>query len=149
MASRSRSDSLVMRLNNFDLAPFAQILQRIGYSVEGRTNGYALVKSALKGSEIAANIRLDSVEVNTIHVPSLEFDSQWDFELNRARFTLSTQAKRDTVIRGFYAPSQVRYYARLKTDSLDMALLDPVLEGVVSDTHGTAAADLVFTEQRQ
>lgn len=149
VASRSRSDSLVMRLNNFDLAPFAQILQRIGYSVEGRTNGYASVKSALKGSEIAANIRLDSVEVNTIHVPSLEFDSQWDFELNRARFTLSTQAKRDTVIRGFYAPSQVRYYARLKTDSLDMALLDPVLEGVVSDTHGTAAADLVFTGQRR
>ncbi len=149
VASRSRSDSLMMRLNNFDLAPFAQILQRIGYSVEGRTNGYASVKSALKGSEIAANIRLDSVEINSIPVPSLEFDSQWDFELNRARFTLATQAKRDTVVRGFYAPSQVRYYARLRADSLDMALLDPVLTGVVSGTHGTAAADLVFTGQRR
>ena len=149
VASRSRTDSLTLKLNNFDLAPLAQFASRIGYSIEGRTNGYATVKSALRGSEIAANIRMDSIEVNTIPVKSLEFDSKWDFELNRARFSVATVAERDTVIRGFFAPSQVRYYAKADIDSLDMALLNPLLQGVVSQTRGVAKVDLSLTGERR
>ena len=52
-------------------------------------------------------------------------------------------------MRGFYAPSQVRYYARLDVDSLDMGLLDPILTGVISDTRGHASADLVLQGQRR
>ncbi|MCH5329525.1 MAG: translocation/assembly module TamB domain-containing protein [Alistipes sp.] len=149
VASRSREDSLMLTLRDFDLSPFTQVVDRLGYSLEGRTNGYAKVKSALQGSSIVANIRLDSLAVNTLPVKALEFDSRWDFERNRARFTLSTVAERDTVIRGFYVPSEVRYLARLKADSLDMALLDPMLKGVVSETAGTAAADLTLTGERR
>ena len=149
VASRSRTDSLTLKLNNFDLAPLAQFASRMGYAIEGRTNGYATVKSALHGSEIAANIRLDSIEVNTIPVKSLEFDSKWDFERNRARFSVATIAERDTVIRGFFAPSQVRYYAKADIDSLDMALLDPMLKGVISQTRGVASVDLTLTGERR
>ncbi len=149
VASDSRADSLTLKLNNFDLAPLAQVVNRMGYSVEGRTNGFATVKSALRGSEIAANIRLDSIEVNTIPVKSLEFDSKWDFERNRARFSIATMAERDTIVRGFFAPSKVRYYAKADIDSLDMALLDPMLKGVISHTGGVAAVDLTFTGERR
>ena len=149
VASRSREDSLTLRLHDFDLSPFTQIVSSLGYSIEGRTNGYANIRSALQGSRIVANIRLDSLEVNTIPVKALEFDSRWDFERNRARFTLATVAERDTVIRGYYVPSEVRYLARVNADSIDMALLNPMLQGVVSETKGTAAANLTLTGERR
>ena len=63
--------------------------------------------------------------------------------------TVTDRNKRDTLIRGFYAPSQVRYYARLDIDSLDMGLLDPVLSGVISQTEGLASAELVLQGQRR
>ena len=149
VASRSREDSLTLSLHDFDLSPFTQIVSSLGYSVEGRTNGFATVKSALHGSRIRANIRLDSLEVNSLPVKALEFDSRWDFERNRARFSLATVAERDTIVRGFYVPSEVRYLARIDADSIDMALLDPMLSGVISGTKGRAAANLTLTGERR
>ncbi len=75
--------------------------------------------------------------------------SRWDFSRNRAGVTVTDRNKRDTLIRGFYAPSQVRYYARLDIDSLDMGLLDPMLSGVISHTRGLASAELVLQGQRR
>ena len=149
VASRSREDSVTLRLRNFDLAPFMQVAERLGYVVEGRTNGSATMKSVLHAGEISADILLDSLEVNDIPAPPLRLSSRWDFSRNRAGVTVTDRNKRDTLIRGFYAPSQVRYYARLDIDSLDMGLLDPVLSGVISQTEGLASAELVLQGQRR
>lgn len=140
---------MTLRLRNFDLAPFMQVAERMGYVVEGRTNGAATMKSVLHGGEISADILLDSLEVNDIPAPPLRLSSRWDFSRNRAGVTVTDRNKRDTLIRGFYAPSQVRYYARLDIDSLDMGLLDPVLSGVISQTEGLASAELVLQGQRR
>ena len=147
VASRSREDSLTLSLRNFDLAPFTQIAERMGYYIEGRTNGSATMKSVLRGAEVTADIRLDSVGVNDIPAPPMRLVSRWDFAQNRAGVTVTNREKRDTLIRGFYAPSRNRYYARLKVDSLDMGLLDPLLSGVISSTEGLASADLVLQGQ--
>ena len=144
VASRSREDSLTLTLQNFDLSPFTQIAERMGYYIEGRTNGSATMKSVLRGAEVTADILLDSVEVNDIPAPPMRLASRWDFARNRAGVTVINREKRDTLIRGFYAPSRNRYYARMKVDSLDMGLLDPLLSGVISSTDGLATADLVL-----
>ena len=75
--------------------------------------------------------------------------SRWDFARNRAGVTVVDRLKRDTLVRGFYAPDQMRYYARVDIDSLDMGLLDPILTGVISSTEGVASADLVLQGQRR
>lgn len=144
-ASRSRGDSLLVRLRNFDLAPLTQIVNKMGYAIDGVTNGSATIKSAMYGSEIAADIRFDSLRVNQVEAPPLQLVSKWDFQRNRAGIVLTNRLKRDTLVRGFYVPSQVRYYARMEADSLDMGLLDPVLKGVVSNTTGTADIRLTLT----
>lgn len=149
IASRSRQDSVTLRLRNFDLAPFTQIAERMGYFVEGRTNGSATMKSVFHAGEISADILLDSLEVNNIPAPPMRLTSRWDFMRNRAGVTVVNREKRDTLIRGFYVPSQVRYYARLDIDSLDMGLLDPVLSGVISQTEGLASAEMVLQGQRR
>lgn len=144
VASRSRDDSLTLHLRNFDLAPLSRIVSSMGYSIEGRTNGGATVKSALSGGEITADIGLDSVRVNGIAAPPMQLVSRWDMSRNRAGVYLTDRMRRDTLVRGYVAPSQGRYYARAVVDSLDMGLLNPVLKGVVSDTKGTADLDLLL-----
>ena len=144
IASRSRDDSVTLRLRNFDLAPFTQIATRMGYAIEGRTNGSATMKSVLRGGEFRADILFDSVEVNDIAAPPMRLASKWDFARNRAGVSIADRIKGDTLVRGYFAPDRMRYYARLKVDSLDMGLLDPVLAGVISSTRGLASADLVL-----
>lgn len=144
IASRSREDSLSVHLSNFDLAPLSNLVDRMGYAVEGRTSGSATIKSALQRSEIAADIEFDSLALNGIQAPPLKLVSQWDFQRNRARVTVSNRLSRDTLVQGFYAPADRRYYAWMAVDSLDLGLLDPVLQGVVSGTEGRASAQLTL-----
>ncbi|WP_418983610.1 translocation/assembly module TamB domain-containing protein [Alistipes sp.] len=149
IASRSPEDSLTLRLRNFDLAPFSQVADRIGYGIEGRTSGEATMRAVLGSGEIAADILIDSLSVNGVGGPPLQLTSRWDPARNRAGVIVANRAKRDTLIRGFYAPRDKRYYARLSVDSLDMSLLDPVLSGVISSTQGLASADLTLRGQRR
>ncbi len=144
IASRSRDDSVTLRLRNFDLAPLVQFTEEMGYSIEGRTNGGATMKSVLRGGEFRADIGFDSLEVNHIAAPPLRLVSRWDFARNRAGVVVQNREKRDTLVRGYFAPDRMRYYAQLHVDSLDMGLLDPVLSGVISSTQGVASADLVL-----
>lgn len=145
VASRSREDSVRLTLRNFDLSPLTHVAASMGYRISGQSNGFATVKSALHESEISADIHIDSMRVNdNLRVPPLQLLSRWDFERNRAALFIVDREKRDTVIRGFYRPSEVRYYARARFDSLRLGVLDPVLKGVISDTRGVAGAELVL-----
>ncbi len=145
VASRSDKDSVYMSLRNFSLAPFTQITNRIGYEVNGRTNGYATVHSALKDTRIDARIEMDSVSVSGVAVPNLLLTSQWDFGRSRASLDISTREDNKRVIQGYFAPSQMRYYARMQTEGVKMGLLDPLLTSVITDTEGVASVDLTIS----
>ncbi len=144
-ASRVRGDSLVVRMSNFDLAPLSQFVDRTGYGIGGRTDGTATVRSALRSPEITADIRFDDLTVNSLPVPPLRLVSTWDFERNRAAIYVDDRRNGETLVRGFFAPSQRRYYARVEADSVNLGLLDPVLKGVVSGTRGRADVRLALT----
>lgn len=149
VASASPSDSLSLRLTRFSLTPIAQFVSRLGYNIDGAMSGYARIKSAMRDMQIDAAIALDSLDVNTISVPDLMLNSKWDFGASRAKLDISTIDKRDTVIRGYFSPSQMRYYARMRTPGVKMSLLDPLLKGVVSKTEGEADVDLTLSGQRR
>ena len=149
VASRSDRDSVYMSLRNFSLAPFTQITNRLGYEINGSTNGYATVHSALKDTRIDARIEMDSVNVSGVNVPDLLLTSQWDFGRSRASLDISTRYNNKRVIRGYFAPSQMRYYARMQTEGVKMSLLDPMLRSVIRDTEGVADVDLTLSGERR
>ena len=149
VASRNDSDSVYMSMRNFSLAPFTQITNKIGYKIDGRTNGYATVHSALKDTRIDARIEMDSVNVSGVDVPNLLLTSKWDFGRSRASLDISTQEDNRRVVQGYFAPSQMRYYARMRTEGVKMNLLDPLLESVITDTEGTAYVDLTFSGEKR
>lgn len=147
VASRSRTDSLTVRMRNFNLAPFMGFATRMGYSVNGYGNGEASMKAVLNRGELTADIDLDSLRVNGIRVAPLCIDSHWDFEQQRARVMIRNLGTGADIVRGYYAPVSRRYYAEAKIDNLPMSLLDPILSGVVSDTEGKASASLEIMGQ--
>lgn len=149
VASRSLSDTLHLELKNFSLAPFTQFAERIGYVIEGRTNGYANVSSALRDTEIDAKIDLDSIRINSIPIAAMQLSSRWDFGRSRASLSVCTRNNGEEIIRGYYSPSQVRYYARIQMPALKMSLLDPMLKGVISKTKGSAKVDLTLSGERR
>ena len=148
-ASPDSKDSVYVRLHNFSLSPLTQFTNRLGYELEGRTNGYASVHSALSDSRIEAHIDIDSIDVNGISVPDLLLTSRWDFGRSRASLNIATRDDNKSIMQGYYSPSQTRYYARMQTSGVDLGILDPLLKGVISDTEGIANIDVSLTgEQR-
>jgi hypothetical protein len=149
IASRHLTDSLRIHLHNFDLSPLSQLVQSMGYNISGYADGHALVRSALRGAEITANMTLDSVNVNQLSAPPMRLVSVWDLQNNRARIMVTDREKQDTLIRGFYVPTEVRYYAEGSFPRLKMKLLDPLLQGVIANTEGEANVSLTLEGQHR
>ncbi len=147
VASRHAEDSLTLNMHRFDLSPFLHFADRMGYQLSGQASGEAMMTSALGGGRMVADIEVDSLTVNSLVAPPLRLTSRWNAGQQQARLSLTNRIKGDTLLRGFYTPKGNRYYARLVVDSLNLNHLDPILEGVVSDTRGRAKADLILSGQ--
>ena len=144
VASRRLQDSVQLTLHNFELAPFSQFTSSMGYRVDGRTNGSAMMKAVLGAGEVQADIVVDSISINDLAVPAIWLRSRWDFVQNRAGILVQQRENLDTLVRGFYAPSQKRYYARATLDAVELSALDPLLKGVVERTGGNADVDIAL-----
>ena len=140
--SRQSEDSLTLKLKDFSIAPFMGFANRMGYTVTGKGNGEAYIKAALDGGEFTSDIDIDSMKVNQTPVAPLRLDSRWDFGQQRARIRVINRTTGDSIVRGYYAPKSNRYYAEGRFEKLPMAMLDPILSGVVSETQGMADAEL-------
>lgn len=144
VVSRRLQDSVQLTLHNFELAPFSQFTSSMGYRVDGRTNGSATMKAVLGAGEVQADIVVDSISINDLAVPSIWLRSRWDFIQNRAGILVQQRENLDTLVRGFYAPSQKSYYARATLDAVELSALDPLLKGVVERTGGNADVDIAL-----
>ena len=144
VVSRRLQDTVQLTLHNFELAPFSQFTSSMGYRVDGRTNGSATMKAVLGAGEVQADIVVDSISINDLAVPSIWLRSRWDFIQNRAGILVQQRENLDTLVRGFYAPSQKRYYARATLDAVELSALDPLLKGVVERTGGNADVDIAL-----
>ena len=148
-ASTSLQDTVRVNMHRFDLSVFTTLISHMGYRIDGVTNGGAVIASALEDARIEADIALDSVSVNNIASPNLRVVAQWDSKRNQARLHMLNRVNRDTLIRGYYIPSKVMYYARLRSDSVNLNLLDPPLDGILVDTKGYADLDIVLNGERR
>ncbi len=142
VASKSPTDSLVLKLDNYDISMITSVVGDLGYSIDGVSNGYVNVTQLLSSPRFVADVKLDSVEVNSIPAPPLQLSAGWDTEQNRAKVLVDNRRLGETVATGYFAPSNQRYYANLKADSLNMSLIEPFLKTTISGTRGYADVDV-------
>ena len=144
VVSRSLQDSILLTLRDFDLAPFSNLTSSLGYTIDGRTNGYAKMKAVRRDGRMQADIVIDSILLNEMEVPSLWLRSRWDFAQNRAGIIIQQHESLDTLAVGFYAPAKRRYYVRAMLEGVDLGALDPILKGVIENTEGEADARITL-----
>ncbi len=147
VASRHREDSLRIEMRDFEIEPFMGFPLRLGYAIKGRASGAASIQAALNKGELEADVRIDSMMVNSTPVAELGIDARWDFEQQRVRVKMNNLRTNENVVTGYYAPATKRYYAEGVLNRLPMLMLDPVLKGVLSKTEGEASAKLEILGQ--
>ncbi|MFR9503077.1 MAG: translocation/assembly module TamB domain-containing protein [Rikenellaceae bacterium] len=140
--SKDPSESLILQLDNYDIGMITSVINDLGYDVNGLSSGYIYVSQILGSPRVVAEVELNDVDVNSIPSPPLRLDANWDTKENKAGVYVTNRDNRDTVMTGYYAPSDNRYYANLKVDSLNMALITPLLATTITDTHGLANVDV-------
>ena len=139
--SNSLQDSVRLTLENFDISGLSVLLERTGYDIDGVSNGYAVVKSALQNPEVNASIALDSLKINGISVAPQFITSNWDMVGDRAHIIITDRGLNETVVEGYYQPISNRYSAKAKIRNASMSLLKPYLKSVLSDIEGVADID--------
>ena len=140
VASRSEQDSLTLSMKDFSLTPLTNFVDRMGYKIDGKGNGEATMRAVLAKGVFTADIAIDSLKVNESMVAPLQLSSRWDFRQQRARIYMINRMTQDSVVRGYFAPANNRYYAEAELANLPLSILDPLLTSVVSQTEGTATA---------
>ncbi len=142
--SKSATDSLVLTLDNYDISMLTSVTRDLGYNIDGVSNGYVNISQILDSPRVVASVELDSVSVNKIPSPALKLSAAWSTNDNRAGVYVTNRHTRDTVVTGYYAPSDQRYFAHMKVDSLSAALIDPLLSTTITDTKGFADVDVTL-----
>ena len=130
------SDSVRVMLNNFDISGLSVFTDRIGYRLEGVSNGYAVAKSAFSHPEVEATIALDSVSVNGIAVAPQLITSTWEKGANRAHIVVRDRGLDKRVVDGYYDPNRNDYSVDMTIANADMRLLNPFLQNVLHDMEG-------------
>ena len=136
--SNSLKESLRITFDNFNISGASVLLKRMGYSVDGISNGYAVVKSALKNLEVDASIFLNDIKINGVAVSPQHITSEWNTKNNSAHIIVRDRLLQERVIEGYFTPSTKEYTATAKVRNTDMVLLHPILKGVLSDIEGKA-----------
>ncbi len=140
--SRVPSDTLHVRLSNFDLSPLGQLVEGRGYRVGGRASGYIDFMSLRRKMRMIAGIDFRGLSLNGAEAAPLRFTSFWDRTGDRVRFQMLNQRNNVNVLRGSFAPADGRLDAVARLDSVDAGLLDPLLGGILENTKGKANAYL-------
>lgn len=136
--SDSPSDTLFIRLNEFDLSPLGRIIDRSGYRVTGKAAGYVDFISPLRNAVMNANIDFDEMSLNGIKAAPLRFASFWDRKDERVKFHMLNRNNNVNVMHGSFAPAKGTVDAVAVLDSLDTVLLDPLLGNILENTKGKA-----------
>lgn len=142
VASRSNADTLHVSLSNVDLSPLLSLAESVGYNIAATADGHVDCISALGGGRLDGRIDIDNMTVGDVKVAPLRFLSTWDIGRQRVVMNLLNRHDGHNIMEGFFNPADRRFTADLNADSLNVALLDPVLSGVLKNTNGQAKAKL-------
>ncbi len=139
--SRNPGDTLHVELYNFDISPLSGLLDRFGYTLSGKVDGHADLFSREGNRLFYAELSNQDIAVNGKPLQDSYFRSYWD-PSNQRILTRLTLEDGTRVMNGGYEQDGKRYFFDLDFPRVDLALLEPLLNGVLTDVEGEAEAHL-------
>ena len=144
-AGRSTSDTLVVGMHNLDISPASSLVANMGYQLGGKATGAVRVISVLKGMQMFASVKIADMKMNEHNLGNPLIESNWDSNSSGVIALKVTNDKGEKPVTARYNLEKKRYRADFKFPQFDLALLEPIFQGVVAKTEGLAAVDLHLT----
>ena len=136
----TKTDTLRLSLNHFNLSPLNNILNLPVQTIGGSLDGKAELIAGRKAPVLLANILMDSLSMNGYTAPQLQLLSAWDLTNQRAGVTLRNLATRQALIRGFYSPADDRLSVTVDIAGLPLNAFTPFLPAeAIRSIAGTTA----------
>ncbi|MCR4860635.1 MAG: translocation/assembly module TamB [Bacteroidales bacterium] len=136
--SHSRSDTLSLRMDHFDLALVDQFLNRqIG--IEGRMDGGAFITSGESGTNgMLMDFQIDTLRLGGADAGALRLSSNWNEEGKELGLFLADSLDGRDILyaAGSYFLEDKRLDLRADLDALPLGVVAPFLSGVFSEMGG-------------
>lgn len=145
--SKNLKDSVVVNLNNINLASANFYTHSFGYKFNGRISGNAKVNNILDQPLFVADIETPDLEVNNQQIGNVMFHSKWFSAENKLSINVKNML-RDTVameVEGDIYPETKKIDFKANIQRFSLAHIAPLLEGNVSDLKGNLSGNLVIT----
>lgn len=143
-ATKSLLDTMRVELNNFDVSPATILISSLGYNLRGVIGGNVKIVAPFSSIRLFAALDFRDIYLNNFSLGSPMLRSTLDEKHKRIHFALGDSLI-SAPIRGYYDFGKNRYQASFRFPSFNMALLEPMLSGILTHTYGTADVDLKLT----
>lgn len=140
---KQSSDTLKIDINRFQVKPLSFLIEDVGYNIDGFATGSVNGVSLLGDPQLFADVDFNDVIFSGYSLPDSKLLSKYDSENQRILISLNTP--NEEPVRGYYDIAKKFYSVNLNFPRLDLVLLEPLLQGVLRDTKGSADAKLVLS----
>ena len=138
---RMDSDTLNVEFKNFRLKPFSFFTEALGYDLDGEVDGALKLVEIIGDNEIYANLDITDILFGKMKIPDTKLLSALNKKHNRIDVSLKTD-NNTTPIEGYYSLADKKINFDVKLPKFDMVYLEPLMKGVLTNTHGLADVNL-------
>lgn len=145
--SKLPTDTLSLKLVNFDISPISLLLKNIGFYFDGNAGGDVDITAATskENMEIFGYLNTHNLRVNGAAVEDSKIDIFWDDYRSQADFKMTTLEHNQEIVDGYYNPNKKRYFFQFKFDDISPRVISPFLNGISSDIYGGIKVDLTIS----
>jgi TamB, inner membrane protein subunit of TAM complex len=144
MISSDPKDFLLIGFENFKLKTINPFIKTLGISLAGNVNGKTKIYDVLKSPRVADSIRIDSLGFNGTYIGSLSDTSSFDKTNKLANIytKIVADGKETFNITGNLDIERKLIDLNIKLDESKLAILEPVVNKLVSNLKGNISANL-------
>lgn len=145
LISTETTDILKIGFDNFNLKTLNPFVKSLGIKLAGKSNGSAKISSILKQPVVTDSLRIDSLSFNETYIGNLTDTSSFNNQQQAVNvYTKIVTAGKETFnVSGGIALKEKKLDLRVKMDDSQMAVLEPLVNNLVSQLKGFISADIM------
>ena len=137
---------LTVTIDNYQLSEVTRLVQLTGFTLDGEVNGTLGVQDPGGNMYYVADMRIDSLELNGGLVGDLTIDASTDNPTGDVQLAVELNSEvNDFSLTGTYGITDGALDMRADMAALELRLIDPLAQGILSDSEGLMVADMRIT----
>lgn len=144
--SRKNTDTLDIKISEFNLSPLSMFVDTLGYKVGGVVDGRVNLISIFRDPYFLSDIAIKGLSLNDHVYADTRLYSRYN-EADRAVEYVMSVGDSLRLIDGTLRLGDGSYRADINMPDVDLSVISPMMKGIASGTKGAADIDLVLTSK--